>query len=105
VYCKDLEFTHRNKNILWFLQALLLHNAKVYMAMRNQEMGETAIEQLWKDTGKTDIFLKLDLADLKSVKGAAEEFLRWVHCVIMVHRCVNLMVGCGQQGEGVACPL
>lgn len=46
------------------------------MAMRNQEKGKTAIEKLQKDTGKTAIFLALDLADLKSVKLAAEEFMR-----------------------------
>ena len=75
------------------------------MAVRNQEQGETAIEQLRKDTGKTAILLKLDLVNLKSVKGAAEEFLRWIHCVIVVHRCINLTVRCGQQGERIACPL
>jgi retinol dehydrogenase-12 len=58
-----------------FLQALLNHNAKVYIAARNQEKAEQAIKDLHEETGKDAVFLKLDLADLKSVKAAAEEFL------------------------------
>lgn len=57
-------------------QALLAHNAKVYIAARNQEKSELAIQDLKHETGKEAIFLKLDLSDLKSVKAAAEEFLR-----------------------------
>ncbi|KAF9013531.1 hypothetical protein BDQ17DRAFT_1387052 [Cyathus striatus] len=44
-------------------KALLEHNAK-----------RAAIEELHAETGKHAIFLKLDLADLKSVKAATEEF-------------------------------
>jgi NAD(P)-dependent dehydrogenase (short-subunit alcohol dehydrogenase family) len=90
------------KCVLWLLQALLLHNAKVYMAMRNRERGEAAIEILQEDTGKTAIFLKLDLADLKSVKATSEEFLRCVYTVIRVHPYVYLTVRYGQQGERTA---
>lgn len=57
-------------------QALLAHNARVYVAARNQEKAEAAIEQLKTLTGVQALFLKLDLANLKSVKAAAEEFLR-----------------------------
>ncbi|KAF5371625.1 hypothetical protein D9758_003597 [Tetrapyrgos nigripes] len=56
-------------------KALLEHNAKVYMASRNTEKAKAAIEDLKKKTGKEALFLKLDLADLMSVKAAAEEFM------------------------------
>jgi NAD(P)-dependent dehydrogenase (short-subunit alcohol dehydrogenase family) len=49
----------------------------VYVAARNQEKASAAIERLQSLTGKSAIFLKLDLADLKVVKAAAEEFLRY----------------------------
>ncbi|KAF8961484.1 hypothetical protein BDZ97DRAFT_2029761 [Flammula alnicola] len=55
-------------------KALLAHNAKVYIAVRNSDKGAQAIDDLKKETGKEAIFLKLDLADLKSIKAAAEEF-------------------------------
>ncbi|KAF5371110.1 hypothetical protein D9758_004259 [Tetrapyrgos nigripes] len=58
------------------VKALLEHNAKVYLAARNQVRAETAIKDLREKTGKDAIWLKLDLADLRSVKGAAEEFRR-----------------------------
>ncbi len=57
-------------------QALLAKNAKVYIATRNKEKSLAAIEELRKATGKEALFLPLDLADLKNVKVAAEEFLR-----------------------------
>ncbi|KAF9055839.1 hypothetical protein BJ165DRAFT_1412265 [Panaeolus papilionaceus] len=57
-------------------KALLNHNAKVYMAARSQEKAEEAIAQLKKETGKEGIWLKLDLADLNSIKSAAEEFAK-----------------------------
>ncbi|OAX40438.1 NAD(P)-binding protein [Rhizopogon vinicolor AM-OR11-026] len=56
-------------------KALLVHNAKVYVAARSQEKVEAAIRDLKNSTGKEAIFLKLDLGDLKSVKAAAEEYL------------------------------
>ncbi|KIM74375.1 hypothetical protein PILCRDRAFT_80169, partial [Piloderma croceum F 1598] len=46
-----------------------------YIAARSQAKAEAAIEQLQQLTGKKGIFLKLDLASLKAVKSAAEEFL------------------------------
>ncbi|KAK0459323.1 uncharacterized protein EV420DRAFT_1223642, partial [Desarmillaria tabescens] len=57
------------------VRELLLHNAKVYLAARNPEKTRNVIEELTKATGKTAVFLNLDLGDLKSVKAAAEEFL------------------------------
>ncbi|KAG6808463.1 hypothetical protein H0H92_004035, partial [Tricholoma furcatifolium] len=56
-------------------KALLAHNAKVYIAARNKEKTEAAIEDLKAATGKEAIFLKVDLADLPSIKAGAEEFL------------------------------
>jgi NAD(P)-dependent dehydrogenase (short-subunit alcohol dehydrogenase family) len=59
-------------------KALLARNAKVYIAARSQleAKAEAAIEQLRHLAGESGIFLQLDLASLKSVKAAAEEFLR-----------------------------
>ncbi|KAJ7750441.1 NAD-P-binding protein [Mycena maculata] len=53
---------------------LLSKNAKVYIAARNATTGAEAVQELAKLTGKTPVFLKVDLVDLKSVKAAAEEF-------------------------------
>lgn len=58
------------------LQALLEHNAKVYMASRSRSKAEKAIEELKMDTGKEAIFLELDLASYASIHKAADEFLR-----------------------------
>ncbi|EIM81817.1 NAD-P-binding protein [Stereum hirsutum FP-91666 SS1] len=58
------------------VKALLTHNAKVYLAARDASKGLKAIEDLKASTGgKEALFLKLDLADLRSVRQAAEEFL------------------------------
>ncbi|TFK37741.1 NAD-P-binding protein [Crucibulum laeve] len=54
---------------------LLTHNAKVYLGARSEDKARQAIRELEKETGKSAIFLKLDLASLKSVKAAASEFL------------------------------
>jgi len=56
-------------------KTLLTHNAKVYIAVRSEEKAKSAIAELKEQTGKEAIFLKLDLADLKSVKSSAEEFI------------------------------
>ncbi|KAJ7147050.1 hypothetical protein C8R43DRAFT_538612 [Mycena crocata] len=55
-------------------KALLQHNAKVYIAARSEEKAKKAIKELQSQTGKEAEFLRLDLADLKSIKRAAEEF-------------------------------
>ncbi|KAK7053648.1 short-chain dehydrogenase/reductase family protein [Favolaschia claudopus] len=58
------------------VKQLLLKNAKVYLAARSEEKAKAAIQRLQQETlGKTAIFLELDLADLPSVRKAAEEFL------------------------------
>ncbi|KAI0305197.1 NAD-binding protein [Multifurca ochricompacta] len=57
-------------------RVLLSKGAKVYIATRSEEKSRKAIEELKKVTGKETIdFLKLDLADLASVKAAAEEYI------------------------------
>jgi retinol dehydrogenase 12 len=62
-------------DLLW-IKALLQHNAKVYLACRNREKAQKAIEDLQASTGKEGHFLELDLADLNSVKACAKTFLR-----------------------------
>jgi NAD(P)-dependent dehydrogenase (short-subunit alcohol dehydrogenase family) len=48
----------------------------VYIAARSEEKAQRAIEELKQDTGKDTIFfIKLDLADLPSVKATADEFI------------------------------
>ncbi|KZT54666.1 NAD(P)-binding protein [Calocera cornea HHB12733] len=55
---------------------LLLKNAKVYMASRSRGKAEAAITELKQVTGNGNLhFLRLDLADLESVKACVEEFL------------------------------
>ncbi len=48
------------------------------MASRNETKASVAIEELRRETGNLAIFLRLDLADLRSVKAAATEFMRRV---------------------------
>ncbi|KIJ62658.1 hypothetical protein HYDPIDRAFT_94215 [Hydnomerulius pinastri MD-312] len=57
------------------VKVLLQHDAKVYIAARDQSKSESAIQELKASTGKEAVFLKLDLGNLKAVKAAAEEFL------------------------------
>ena len=60
------------------LQALLIKNAKVYMAGRNAKKLDEAIKELRETTGKEGQPLVLDLANLLSVKQGANDFLRSV---------------------------
>ncbi|CAE6456744.1 unnamed protein product [Rhizoctonia solani] len=56
-------------------KVLLNRGAKVYMTARDREKAEKAIEDLRTETsGKSPIFLELDLADLGSVRRAVEEY-------------------------------
>jgi len=50
----------------------------VYIAARNEDRANAAIEDLKKTTEKEAIWLKLDLSSLKCIKAAAEEFLEYV---------------------------
>ncbi|KAJ6577018.1 NAD-P-binding protein [Mycena vulgaris] len=54
---------------------LLLKDAKVYLAARSPEKAAVAIKKLEQETKKSAIFIQLDLADLQSVRKAAETFL------------------------------
>ncbi|KAJ7750814.1 NAD-P-binding protein [Mycena metata] len=56
-------------------KVLVERGAKVYIATRNETKAKEAIEQITKETGKAPLFLKLDLADLDSIQGAANTFL------------------------------
>jgi retinol dehydrogenase-12 len=57
----------------YLYQALLSHNAKVYIAGRDREKATRMIDTLEMETGHKAIFLNLDLASLQSVKAAAAE--------------------------------
>ena len=46
------------------------------MAARNETKALAANAELRREMGREAIFLRLDLADLQSVKSAAREFLR-----------------------------
>lgn len=45
------------------------------MASRSEQKARAAIQELKDETGKEALFLQLDLADLTSVKRAAQDFL------------------------------
>ncbi|KAJ7112766.1 NAD-P-binding protein [Mycena crocata] len=57
------------------VKQLLLKNAKVYLAARSPEKAAAAIKKLEQETKKTAIFIQLDLADLISVRNAANSYL------------------------------
>lgn len=54
----------------------LKKGAKVYLAARSEQRALGALKRLKEESGKDAIWLKLDLADLPSIKAAAEEFKR-----------------------------
>lgn len=57
-------------------RVLLTKGAKVYITTRSPEDGQRAVEELKQATGKEEVFfIQLNLADLLSVKAAAEEFI------------------------------
>lgn len=66
------------------MKVLLSKNARIIIAARSQANGDAAVEELTTFTGKDNVsFLKLDLANLKSIKQAAEQFLRFIlFCLI-----------------------
>ncbi|KAG8987306.1 hypothetical protein FRB94_001991 [Tulasnella sp. JGI-2019a] len=63
------------------VKALLLKNAKVYMASRSKDRAFAAIAELKAETGKDAIFLQLDLANLDSITQAAQEFKSKERCL------------------------
>ncbi|KAI6135356.1 hypothetical protein EV401DRAFT_1899757 [Pisolithus croceorrhizus] len=56
-------------------RVLLTKNAKVWIACRDIAKGEAALKELKERTGRDAYLLKLNLANLQSVKEASEEFL------------------------------
>ena len=55
---------------------LLAKGAKVYITSRESGEGQRVIEELKQATEKESVFfIQLNLADLLSVKAAAEEFI------------------------------
>lgn len=64
--------------LTYAVQTLLQKNAKVYLGARSEKKAQEAIAELQALTGRAAIFVKLDLADLLSVKAAAADFLRQV---------------------------
>ncbi|KAI1780618.1 NAD(P)-binding protein [Hypoxylon cercidicola] len=60
-------------------QILYSKNAKVYMLARSEEKTQRAIDEIRAAVPQSAgdmIYIRLDLADLQSVKASAEEFLR-----------------------------
>ena len=55
---------------------MLEHGARVYVASRDEKRALAAIDELFDQTGRKARFLRLDLADLTSIKAGATEFLR-----------------------------
>ncbi|KAH7911148.1 hypothetical protein BJ138DRAFT_1151409 [Hygrophoropsis aurantiaca] len=55
-------------------RVLLTKNAKVWIVARDQSKGEAALKELKEKTGKDAHLLKLNLANLKSIKEAVTEF-------------------------------
>ena len=76
--CWHLLWPLTKSDLISFSQALLEHNATVYMGSRSKSKAEAAIEELRKITGKEALFLELDLSSLDSVKQAANEFSKRV---------------------------
>lgn len=74
-----------NDLIAVYSQALLEHNAKVYMAARSKERAEAAIQDLKRTTGREAIFLPLNLSNLASVRESAAEFSRQVNVMSQLY--------------------
>lgn len=55
-------------------RVLLTKNAKVWITARDPTKGEATLKELKDATGKDANVLVMNLANLKSIKGAAEEF-------------------------------
>ncbi|CAA7262940.1 unnamed protein product [Cyclocybe aegerita] len=64
-----------HRQLAYLHVALLIHNAKVYLAGRSRDKTIAAIDDLKAQTGKEGIYLELDLEDVTSVKASAEDFL------------------------------
>ncbi|RXW22470.1 hypothetical protein EST38_g3379 [Candolleomyces aberdarensis] len=58
------------------VRALLEHDARVYIAARDEKKSMTVIDEMFSETGRKAQFLKLDLSSLSSIEAAAAQFLR-----------------------------
>ncbi|WWC63467.1 uncharacterized protein I303_106070 [Kwoniella dejecticola CBS 10117] len=58
-------------------EVLLEKNAKVYLLARSEDKARAAIGDIKKKTNKDDVhFIKLDLADLSTIRNTVAEFLK-----------------------------
>ncbi|KAG6333363.1 hypothetical protein ID866_5728 [Astraeus odoratus] len=57
------------------VRVLLTKNAKVWVACRDVAKGEAALRDLKESTGRDAHLLRLNLANLRSIKESAQEFL------------------------------
>ncbi|KAJ7226766.1 NAD-P-binding protein [Mycena pura] len=73
-------------------KVLVERGAKVYIATRSEAKAKEAIEQIANDTGKTPLFLKLDLADLDSVQAAANMFLSKENRLDVLYNSAGVMI-------------
>ncbi|KAJ7215167.1 NAD-P-binding protein [Mycena rebaudengoi] len=71
---------------------LVTHGATVYIATRNRSKAEEAINTIFKDTGKSPVFLELDLADLDSVAKAAKTFLEKESRLDVLYNSAGVMI-------------
>ncbi|KAJ6550360.1 NAD-P-binding protein [Mycena sp. CBHHK59/15] len=74
------------------VKELVTHGATVYMAARNRSSANNAIKSITNDTGKSPIYLELDLADLNSVQKAAETFLRQETRLDVLYNSAGVMI-------------
>jgi retinol dehydrogenase-12 len=81
-------------------QALLAHNATVYVAGRDQAKAKKAIDELQVSTGKEARFLELDLGSLQSVKAAAAELAAKEPAVhLLFNNALVFLSSCGWAAE------
>ncbi|KAJ6496166.1 NAD-P-binding protein [Mycena sanguinolenta] len=73
-------------------KVLVTHGAKVYIATRNRSKAEDAIQSIFKGTGKSPIFLELDLADLDSVANAARTFSKEESRLDVLYNSAGVMI-------------
>ncbi|KAF9234855.1 hypothetical protein BU15DRAFT_65343 [Melanogaster broomeanus] len=78
---------------------LFTKNATVWIITRDKSKGEAILRELSSTTGKDAHLLLMDLANLKSIKAAAEEFLRNVNASVTSGVTIPPMTedGCGLQ--------
>ncbi|KAJ7041567.1 NAD-P-binding protein [Mycena alexandri] len=74
------------------VKELVTHGARVFMASRSRSKAEEAIASITKDTGKSPIFLELDLADLVSVQKAARIFLEKETRLDVLYNSAGIMI-------------